>query len=142
MVASAVGTSDHREAMGDNSDSQAAKIAKVVPALAATAVVGTLGTPGVGGGVPLPAALQWMAGHPEGTVFVLLASGSVGHHWLNAVVVAGGRVEYVDYQTDKVRRGAWNHGQVTHKDRPFHGVSDTQYEDNATIYAIAFQRPA
>ena len=138
MVAGALGTGDHREALGSDSDSQAAQIGKMVTALAAAAIAGTLGKPGVNGGVALTSALTWMSAFPEGTVFVLLASGSVGHHWLNAIV-RGGSVDYVDYQTDKVRRGAWNLGKVSHSDRPFHGVSETKYEDSATIYAMAFR---
>jgi hypothetical protein len=139
MIAEAVGADDDREALGAESVAQARQIRNVVSALAGARVAGTTGSPGADGGVALTAAVAWMATFAEGTVFVVLATGNIGHHWLNAVVTPSG-VTYVDYQTDKVRRGQWNFGTVSRSDRPFHGVSSSQYDDGDTVYAIAFQR--
>lgn len=140
MIAASQGRGDGREALGSESVAQARSIKEVVCALGGVRVAGETGGPGVGQGVPLTQAVTWMAGFPQGTVFVVLASGSgIGHHWLNATASGPGAITYVDYQTDKVRKGSWNHGHVATDNVPFHGVSGQHYDAGATVYAIAFQ---
>ena len=138
MIAELVGKGDNVSALGSSSVEQAAKIKEIVQAMSAARVKAEHGGPGVGQGIGLEAAMTWMAGHDPGTVFALLASGSIGHHWLNGIVTGVGSVTFIDYQTDKVRKGQWDLGKVTSDSTPFHGVSDQRFDEGATICSIAF----